>query len=1012
MARLYLAAEGDDDIPAEIVLISEKNLKKLGISEGDQIQFEDVPAKIEGNATVQIAGVSDDSLVVNQQLYDDWSDRSEWFGTIEVRALKKEEAPSKVSVSEPVSPEPPAALPVAEPTPPEPEPEPPVTPPVAESNPPEPEPEPPVTPPVTEPLPPESEPPATPEVIPPQEMPSKPTTPGMLPSSQGTSDISWAPSREHEKIEQSGLMDLIPEEEKARLKAEPDSIPSSVSVSETPVSEADEGGPAEGGDIDLDSLLDSLIEQDIGEMTIPDQEVAPSVEVEDINTIPTPAPPVSVPTKPAPPLVESTPTTPAPSQPAPSIPVKPSVPTTPAPSQPAPSMPVKPSVPTTPAPSQPAPSIPVKPSVPTTPAPSQPAPSIPVKPSVPTTPAPSQPAPSIPVKPSVPTTPAPSQPAPSIPVKPSVPTTPAPSQPAPSIPVKPVTSSTTTIPTSQVSSQIPASAPQTSYPSAPASYPSAGVAYPAAPGKEIERPEEYLTLTIELQHGLEGKILVSQESFNFLCPDPLNPAPVIFEDPQTGNRGGAIPIAAAIPNNVIRMEPETYESSDITSLQVNVWSSVPKEPPIVKTDRLDLKVRITHKGIGSTVVLSKRNCLSLEVETGDIVTFEDELIGAWGAGYIKMDESGSVTDDVIEIESEIFEATGIGSDEVVVRRNDKTVVPLQSLELGISPIQGDNMWDTITQVRNNKESMKQWLSQFLIFKGLKLRWTDANAAINILSTVPDLKGEILAAPKITSSLQLKAEGLVTFNAILIIDISASMLAPDLLCKNIAPAIEGIKAAMDNEEVTRFLGRFREGVNVPRRLGAAFAALLFLAEKVGRGFGEKVSIIRFADDAEILQFPDAQNNVQPYFDSASGKHGILETAAIQIVDKIGNYKGLATNMSKAFIKAKEVLDLYRSIEGDDEKPCMMILLTDGYPTDEAEFINAINQHFIGNPNLVLYILGIGTTNEKLMVDIASRSGGEFFVPDDLGSLLIWYSKRARDLVVKLKGGRTAGFTRVY
>lgn len=506
-------------------------------------------------------------------------------------------------------------------------------------------------------------------------------------------------------------------------------------------------------------------------------------------------------------------------------------------------------------------------------------------------------------------------------------------------------------------------------------------------------------------------VVLSQGAYASLALDPYAPAPVIFEDTATHAMGGAIPVSATnIPDNVVRMEPETYESSDITSLEVNLWSSVPKEPPIVKVDRLDLKVRLTNKGIGSTVALSQRNCLSLEVETGDVITFEDELIGAWGAGYIRMDES--VPNDMLDIESEIFEATGIGSDDVVVRRNDKTIVPLQSLELGISPIHGEALWETITHVRNNKEAMKQWLSQFLIFKGLKLRWTDANAAINILSTVPDLKGEVLAAPKVTSSLQLKAEGLVTFNAILVIDISASMLAPDLLCNNIAPAIEGIKAAMDNQQVIQFLSRFREGVNVPRRLGAAFAALLFLAEKVGRGFGEKVSIIRFADEAEILQFSDPSGNPQFYFDSASGKHGILETAAIEIVDKIGNYKGLATNMAKGFMKAKQVLDVFRSIEGEEEKPCMMILLTDGYPTDEVEFLRVINQHFLGNPNLVLYILGIGTPNEEVMRDIASRSGGEYYTPEDLGSLLIWYSKRARDLVVKLKGGRAASYSPGY
>jgi len=586
------------------------------------------------------------------------------------------------------------------------------------------------------------------------------------------------------------------------------------------------------------------------------------------------------------------------------------------------------------------------------------------------------------------------------PLSPKPPATTPPPAPAlsPTTPA-PALSSSTPSESYPTSTPTPTATPASSYPTQPSpAYPtqSAPTSYPEPAQKLIERPEEFLNLKVELQYGLQGLVLLSQNIFTHLQLDPYNPDPIIFQDTDSGITGGARVQIAEIPDDVIRMEPETYETSDIHSLSVNVWSSVPKEKPIVKVDNLDLNVKISSMGIGSTVSMSKRNCLSLEVQDGDIVTFEDELIGAWGAGYIKLKES--LPDDLIEIEDEIFEATGIGSTEVVVRRNDKTVIPLQSLELGISPIMGENMWDTITFVRNNKEDLKRWLSQFLIFKGLKLRWKEANAAINILSTIPDLKGEILAAPKMTSSLQLKPEGLITFNAILIIDISASMLAPDMMCLNIAPAVEGIRASMENEEVKKFLARFKEGVNVPRRLGAAFAALLFLAEKVGRGFGEKVSIIRFADQSEALDFDG------PFFDSASGKHGILEQAANQIVEKIGNYKGLATNMAPAFIEAKRVLDVFTQLEGDDTKPCMIVLLTDGNPTDQDQFIQAINQNFIGNSNVVLYIVGIGNANQKLMSDIAVRCGGEFFQPENMGELLIWYSKRARDLIVKLKGGR--------
>lgn len=519
---------------------------------------------------------------------------------------------------------------------------------------------------------------------------------------------------------------------------------------------------------------------------------------------------------------------------------------------------------------------------------------------------------------------------------------------------------------------------------------------PITPVK-VQKPSNVLTLNIDHKRNLFGKVMISQNSANFLGIT-TEEQPIMFEDPSTGAVGGARTlISLTVADDVIYMEEETYDTSDLQSGQVIVFNPKPVEKPIVKKDKLDLQVEISSSGMGSRVFLSRINCLSMDLKDGDIVRFEDELTGAWGACYVMMKEG--LSEKIIQIEDEIYEATGIGSANVIVTHNTAAIIPLQSLTLGISPLTGDGMWDIISTVRNNKDELKKWLSQYLIFKGLKLRWKDANAAISIIETIPDLKGEILAEPKLTSTLQLRSEGLVTFNAILIIDISSSMLARDMEVKNIAPAIEGIRSAMDNERVRNFLKFFKEGIMVSRRLGATFAALLFLSEKVGRGFGEKVSLIRFADVAEILDFNG------PFFDSASGKHGILETAANLIVEKIGEEQGTATNMGDAIAGAHYVFTEFEKIEGpESNKPCMIVLLTDGYPTDGNKFQVAVENYFVNNPNVVFYIVGLGNPDRKLMQDIAVRCGGEYFEPEDMGSLLIWYSKRARDLVVKLRGGR--------
>jgi hypothetical protein len=220
-----------------------------------------------------------------------------------------------------------------------------------------------------------------------------------------------------------------------------------------------------------------------------------------------------------------------------------------------------------------------------------------------------------------------------------------------------------------------------------------------------------------------------------------------------------------------------------------------------------------------------------------------------------------------------------------------------------------------------------------------------------------------------------------------------MMARDVLVTNIAPAIEGIKAAMESREIQEFLKHFKDGINIPRRISAAFAAVLFLSEKVGRGFGEKVAVIRFADEAQILPLGDSF-----YMDSASGKKGVLEEAAVMIVDRIGNAYGQATNMGLAMIQANQVLTEFERMSPD--QPTMIVLLTDGVPTDGEAFLDSVRA-LSTRKNIVAYFVGLGNPDDELMSRAAALCGGEYFKPEDAGELLVWYSKRARDLTVKLK-----------
>jgi len=543
----------------------------------------------------------------------------------------------------------------------------------------------------------------------------------------------------------------------------------------------------------------------------------------------------------------------------------------------------------------------------------------------------------------------------------------------------------------------PTPPPQT-MPQPPQQFPSApGQDYGAQAAPVSPYPDQIDIYTLQNQKGgiiltpvvdnnIEGgKVQLSSTTIQQLG---LAPGLLIgWEDPMTRAVGSARISQALVNPTEIRMSRDTKEDTNIQSQQIVVYST---EPPIQQASEMMLEVQSQPNLLGYCLV-SPRTQYTLSINQDDVLAFEDELTGAIGAAKVEILESAP--NNTIIIDSEILEASGIGSFEVKVYKNLRPIIPLQTVSLGINPISGENMWEIISTARQNVASLKGWLSNYIIFKGIKLRWNAVNIACSILNTTPDLTGDILAQITENTAINLTPTGLIPFNAILILDISRSMMARDVYVTNIAPAIEGIKAAMESREIQEFLKHFKAGINIPRRISAAFAAVLFLSEKVGRGFGEKVSVIRFADEAQILPFGGGF-----YMDSASGKKGVLEDAARMIVDRIGNAYGQATNMSQAMEKAYNVLNEFNKMNPD--QPTMIVLLTDGVPTDGDAFFQSVKL-FADNPNVVIYIVGLGNPDDELMIRAAQLCGGEYFKPEDAGELLIWYSKRARDLTVKLK-----------
>lgn len=436
-----------------------------------------------------------------------------------------------------------------------------------------------------------------------------------------------------------------------------------------------------------------------------------------------------------------------------------------------------------------------------------------------------------------------------------------------------------------------------------------------------------------------------------------------------------------------------YEE-DKTQEIIGLPTTTKRLPFTREPEELSLRIE-TRSNLNGTAIVSKIDASKLMVEDDGILVAEDPITGAFCAMKTRIDEKQHT--GLIFLDEEVFAASGIGSDEVLVKALASSVISLDKVTLAVSPLSGDEMYPVLADMRRSLPTLKKHLKNYVVFKGLTLRWREKNVSIKILETEPEISVGDVAVFDFTKPrvLSIKPDGVVQFNAILLIDISKSMIGRDLEVRNVRAAIEGIRSAFDYERLDDFLEEFKEGNYVQRKSGAAFAGLLYLSEKVGRGFGETVSIITFADEAEILEVDG-----KPYITTATGSKGVLDKLAGLVIENVEDKIGVATNMASAIEKCDEVI---RNLPRSRRKhPVMIVLLTDGFDTSQR-LKEAVQQYLVGKDNVVLYSVGLGPyVNRKELQEVSDLCGGEAYLPEDLEELLEWYGKRARDLTIQLSG----------
>ncbi|MHA1462481.1 MAG: vWA domain-containing protein [Candidatus Heimdallarchaeota archaeon] len=441
----------------------------------------------------------------------------------------------------------------------------------------------------------------------------------------------------------------------------------------------------------------------------------------------------------------------------------------------------------------------------------------------------------------------------------------------------------------------------------------------------------------------------------------------------------------AAPESIIFDDKEDFTSESTEESALILPKLLPKS--------VELSVRIEARDdLSGVAIFSKEDAIKLSLKENDYVELYDSAVGKSGIIKTRIDDDLSI--GWILIDQNMYNVYKFESESLKVKISHQEPLTADKVTLSISALTGD-VFDLVNEFRDDSNSLKEFLKDYVIRKGLILKWKEKNAKIKVTEILPEITDEeaIIFDFNKPRVLAIIPEGGIEFNAILLMDISKSMIARDLEVINVQPIIDEMRQVFRSVKVDAFLKEFKEGHYVKRRSGAAFAGLLFLKEKVKRGLDETIGVITFAEEAEVLKF-----DYKPFINSKVMSKGAADRFADIIIDNVEDKSGVSTNMAGAIEKCLNVTKHLPILKR--RNPLLVILLTDGFDTSKR-VKEAVETTLAGKNNVVLYSVGIGPyVNKRELQEISALCCGEVFLPENLEELSEWYQNIARDLAIRL------------
>ncbi|MGQ9721737.1 MAG: hypothetical protein ACUVXA_10495 [Candidatus Jordarchaeum sp.] len=422
---------------------------------------------------------------------------------------------------------------------------------------------------------------------------------------------------------------------------------------------------------------------------------------------------------------------------------------------------------------------------------------------------------------------------------------------------------------------------------------------------------------------------------------------------------------------------------------------------------------INAGAIDGRAYMNKSDMQNLGADDFDVIVFINEYED-WGAAQVV--SSGECAAGYIMVDGSVLDSANVSEGDTVTVKKKEAIGGVTNVQIGVEPMAGQATEEVVIWVADHVDDLARLLMKRPIYKNLEIDWRDAECdhlKLRIQKTQPELFSEDVAIIDPTGrevTFEIVPAVDMTFNAILMIDVSGSMQKEDMRVKNADGAVEGLRRGLkETPQLKDFIITMEEGAMVSRIKAAALATLLYLSLKIGRGWGENVQVITFADEVEPLRVSDVDGNISTVIKCTGESKDIgLETIANYIIEKCQEGSGL-TYMSGALKTATELATAFPpNPKTGEPSPVMFVLLSDGMPNKgdpgqgiPVNPIPAIKKFLSGQPGWVLYIVGLGEADIQLMQKMAELGRGEVLKATDFGDLWKWYDTLAQRFAIAVK-----------